>query len=297
MFQRIAILLLVVAAPLSAMGQREGGPFSYDGVDRLTVEAGTFAVSIEPARDRGIGMEVDDKPDAYTVYHERTGNEIRVWVEKSFTLFTRPHDGKLEFGVPDNVEIEVRTSVGDVEVDGLANVAVQVRTSTGSVEMDSIQGDVEVTTSTGEVELEGIEGSVETRTTTGSIEMQWVRGPVSVRSSTGKQILEDVQGDIEATSTTGRIELIRTSGAVALKTSTGDQRGSDVLLSGPSRFESTTGDIEIDIEQEVDELEFDLRSTTGSLEVDGDRSQRELFLGGAGFRVVGRTSTGSQRYH
>ncbi|MFP4375792.1 MAG: DUF4097 family beta strand repeat-containing protein [Spirochaetales bacterium] len=297
MFQRIVIFLLVASAPLAAMGQREGGSFSYDGVDRLTVEAASFEVTVEPARERGIGMQIKNKPDEYTVYHERNGNEIRVWVEKSFSLFSRPHNGQLEFGVPDDIEIEIRSSVGNVEVEGIAGVDVVVRTSTGSVEMESIRGSLGVTTSTGDIDLKDIDGEVETQTTTGRIEMHWIRGPVNARSSTGRQVFEDVQGDIDATSTTGRIELVRTRGAVALKTSTGGQRGSDVLLSGPSRFESTTGNIEIDIEQEVDELEFDLRSTTGSLEVDGDRSQRKLFLGGSGFRVVGSTSTGSQRYH
>jgi hypothetical protein len=290
-------LLVIAATPAFGIGQREQGSFEYDDAKLLTVEAGTFDVVIEPAGQLGIGMEVKDKPDSYSVYHDRNGGEVKVWVEKSFSLISPPHDGTLIFRIPDNIDVDIDTSVGDVEITGPALGRLMVSTSTGAITLDSTEGIITTRSSTGDVSITNASGEIDTRTSTGRIGMQWISGPVQARSSTGSQSFQDVRGDIDATSTTGRIEMVRTSGEMNIKTSTGDQFGHDVLLTGPSRFESTTGRIEIDIEQDVAELEFDLRSTTGSLEVDGDRSQRELFLGGAGFRVVGKTSTGSQRYH
>jgi DUF4097 and DUF4098 domain-containing protein YvlB len=120
---------------------------------------------------------------------------------------------------------------------------------------------------------------------------------VDVESTTGAQRLERIEGDVDARSTTGRVEVNDTRGRLFVKTSTGNQVGRDVTVTGDSTFEATTGSIEMDLTNDLDQLEFDLTSTTGSLRVGDDRSQRRLFLGGTGITVKGSTSTGSQRFY
>jgi hypothetical protein len=86
-------------------------------------------------------------------------------------------------------------------------------------------------------------------------------------------------------------------GTLDLDTSTGSQEGRDIVLTGDSSFESSTGSITMDFAGSLEQLEFDLRSTTGSLRVGREASQRQLYLGGTGFTIRGKSSTGSQEYY
>jgi len=294
--QLVLVTLALLPAVLFGAGSREEGSFTYTDVTTIEVDADTFDVTIQPTRSDVVAMEVRNEPRNYRVYHAVRGDRVVVWVERSFSLFGGFHSGDLLFRVPVTTEIEVETSTGDVVASGLSGDSVRMRTSTGSVQLRDVDTDVGLQTSTGSVTVESSRGEFDIRTSTGSIALVEIDGPVDTESSTGSQSFQSVRGDIDAETTTGRIEFEDTVGRIRSESSTGRQIGTGVLLSGDSHFESTTGNIEIDIEQELTELEFDLRSTTGSLSVGTEESQRRLFLGSSGIRVEGETSTGSQRY-
>lgn len=290
-----AVLLIAAATPFAA-GSREEGGFTVAGVDAIEVDAGTFDVTIQPTSSESVSMEIRNEPRNYTVYHAVRGTSVFVWVERNFTLFGGFHSGDLVLRVPVATELAIETSTGDVLASGLSGDEIDIRTSTGSVQLRDVSTDVELRTSTGSVTVESSRGEFDIRTSTGSIALIALDGPVRARSSTGSQLFRTIRGDIDAETTTGRIVFEDTAGSIRSESSTGRQSGENVLLSGDSRFESTTGDIAIDIRQDLSLFEFDLESTTGSLAVGDETSQRRLFLGGTGVRVEGETSTGSQRY-
>jgi hypothetical protein len=298
--KRIHLVLAILAllpAILFAAGSREEGSFTYTDVTAIEVDAGTFDVTIQPTSSDVMAMEVRNEPQNYRVYHDVRGDRVVVWVERSFSLFGGFHSGDLLFRVPVTAEIDIETSTGDVVASGLSGDSLRMRTSTGSIQLRDVETDVELQTSTGSVTVESSRGEFDVRTSTGSIVLVEITGPVDTESSTGSQSFRSISGDIDAKTTTGRIEFETTVGSIQSESSTGRQSGVGVQLTEDSRFESTTGSIEIDIEQDLTELEFDLRSTTGSLSVGSEESQRRLFLGSSGIRVEGETSTGSQRYY
>lgn len=292
----IAAVLMITTVSLFAFGQRESGEFGYAGMTALEVEAETFAVEVRPTGGRRVEMQVENAPNSYTVYHSAEGDTVRVWVERTFSLFSRPHRGRLVFLVPADIDLSVDTSTGEIYATGLTGGEVAVETSTGSILVEEFGDGASVRSTTGSIDIRRCEGVYTVRSTTGRIALTSVEGDLEVASSTGSQRYEQIVGDIDARSTTGRIELSDTEGRLRLRTSTGRQIGTDVLLTGDSAFDSTTGDIEMDLANDVDSLEFDLSSTTGSLRVGSDRSQRELFLSGTGYTITGSTSTGSQHY-
>jgi len=288
---------LLVAAVVYAAGGREAGDFDYDEIRALEVEAGTFAVEIHAVRGRRASLEIENYPDRFTVYHTVDGSTVRVWVERDFSLFSGPHRGRLVFLVPERMQIRVDNTTGDIFVEGVTVTELRVKTTTGDIVVEDVVGDVAARSTTGSVAVRDSRGGFEVGSTTGSLELHEVSGSVVGSSSTGSHEYRSVTGDIDARSTTGRIRLSDTEGRLRLRTSTGNQIGTDVMLTGDSSFEASTGSIQVDLENDIDELEFDLTSTTGSLEVGREQSQRRLFLGSTGIAVRGETSTGSQRYH
>jgi len=150
---------------------------------------------------------------------------------------------------------------------------------------------------TGGIEVLGSSGELEIGSTTGSLEIDDFEGTITASSTTGRHHYEEIIGQIDARSTTGRVEFSDVTARLRVRTSTGSQTGHDVLLTENSSFEATTGSIDMDLVNDLDDLEFDLTSTTGSLRVGDERSQRRLFFGGSGVEVNATTSTGSQRFY
>lgn len=293
----LIITSLFVATLLFGAGQGEDGDFTYSGIDTIQVDAGTFAVEVEATRGRDVSMEIENYPDRFTVYHVVEGSTVRVRVEQTFSLFTPPHRGTLVFRVPTETDASIETSTGDVRVAGIARAEIGVRTTTGSITIDEISGSLVARSTTGAVTIRRSSGELEVSSTTGSLEIDAFEGTIAASSTTGRQYYEDIVGEIDARSTTGRVEFRDVTARLRVRTSTGSQTGEGVTLTDDSSFEATTGSIDMELENELDDLEFDLTSTTGSLRVGDERSQRRLFFGGSGIEVNASTSTGSQRFY
>lgn len=294
--QTLLIPLLLLGSVLFAFGTGETGDAEFDGIREIRVDAGVFDVDVQGTRGRGTTLEVRNESDRFRVLNSTTGDTLDVWVESRFSFLGRPPRGLITLMVPADALVRVRTSTGDVEVRDVTSDRMSVDTTTGHISLEGISSRLTVETSTGGVEIQGCSGRFDITTTTGEIEIENTTGDVSARSSTGRHHYEDLIGDLVARSTTGRIEIDGMQGTLELRTSTGSQEGRDIRLTGNSSFESSTGSIEMDFEDDLEELEFDLRSTTGSLRVGREESQRQLYLGGTGFTITGESSTGSQEY-
>jgi DUF4097 and DUF4098 domain-containing protein YvlB len=198
--------------------------------------------------------------------------------------------------VPGDSEVRIRTSTGDVAARNIFGDRFFADTTTGSITREAVAASIRLETSTGSVQVLDSAGKLDINTTTGRIELDGVTGDVVAESSTGRHSYTEFIGDLIAYSTTGRIEIDGFQGIMDLRTSTGDQDGRGIILTGDSAFETSTGDIRMDFAGDVEQMEFDLRSTTGSLRVGREESQRQLYLGGTGFTIRGKSSTGSQEY-
>jgi hypothetical protein len=293
----IACAMLSIASLAFAFGSRESGDFSYDGITRIEIEGDTFDVRIQGTRSRTTTLEIVEYSDKYTVLHSRSGDSLRVWVEREFSLFSRSRRGELVFNVPGDATLRIDNSTGGVTIRNIHSDILNCETSTGDIMIEDGSADYRVHSATGDVEMEECSGDFDVNTSTGDIFLSDISGPISATSSTGDQEYHDIVGDLDARSTTGDIEIDGLSGTLHLTTSTGKQYGRDIELTGDCSFETSTGSIEMDFDIDVEELEFDLTSTTGSLRVGREESQRRLFLGARGFRISGKTSTGSQRYY
>ena len=296
--KRMALLtpLLFAAALSFALGAGEGGDFEYDGIREIEVVAGTFSVDVQGVRGRNTSLEVRNESDNYRVLHTRSGDQLEIWVERKFSFLSRSHRGEIVLLVPVDTDLRVRTSTGSVDIRNITSDRLSVDTTTGRVTLEEISASMSVDTSTGAVEVLDSAGRFDIKSTTGRIELLRATGDVVAESSTGRHSYEDLIGDLRVRSTTGRIEIDGMQGTLDLRTSTGGQDGRGIVLTGDSSFESSTGRIRMDFVGSIEQLEFDLRSTTGSLRVGREESQRQLYLGGTGFTIRGKSSTGSQEY-
>ena len=148
----------------------------------------------------------------------------------------------------------------------------------------------------GDVEVSDIIGPVKASSTSGDLELNKIEGRIEARSTSGNVDVANTQSQIMVQSTSGEIVLNSVTGQYSVRATSGDIEGSDVELNGDSEFKTSSGDIDIELVNDVESLSFDLQASSGSLYVNERKSDRSIYIKRGGYWVKGISSSGSQRY-
>ena len=225
MKRAIAAAGLIVLSALrgAASGVYEADAQVPDSVGVMVVEvrAGTQDVSVTPGDVADISQEAADEASwfgetAGQVRLEREGNRLYAWIEADGP-FAAPLQGRICLRVPKGASITVRTSSGNVHVEGV-NGKVDVSTASGSVDLHRVHGRVVVDSVSGDVVLDALDGPLNARTDSGRIEGHFlvlsdycelgsVSGSIDLSLASG---LEMIGFDLRSVSGTIRLGTIRT---------------------------------------------------------------------------------------
>ena len=116
---RLLLLMLVPAVAtgglLWAGGEAEkGDQFTYGDVERIRVDGRYFDVDFEGVSGNGLEAVVYRSYPDEDVFHEMRGNEVRIWVPKKPRWGRLNRGSRLVLRVPEDAEIDVETSSGDI---------------------------------------------------------------------------------------------------------------------------------------------------------------------------------------
>ena len=148
-------------------------------VTRIVFDLSSGDVSLRPAQGTAVELTRElhwrgDKPPSYT--ETREGQTLRVF----YKCVTINCWIDYEVRVPENVEVDVKASSGDVQVNGMA-APVRVDLSSGDVRLTNVKGTVSVKTSSGDVSGTDIAaGRVDVTTTSGDVNLDFSAAPQSV---------------------------------------------------------------------------------------------------------------------
>jgi DUF4097 and DUF4098 domain-containing protein YvlB len=215
---------------------------------------------------------------------EQSGDDVRFEARVSgwLTGLFGSLDVRVRLWVPRRYSLVLRSSGGDVRVDG-------------------ITGDVSLETSGGDASLTHTVGPIDLSSSGGNLEIVHVDGDVRVKTSGGNLALRDVFGDVAARSSGGELEIDGVDGAVDLQSSGGST--SVVFLGDPEgEIKGSGGSIEVLVREDA-RFELDAKSSGGGIDVDFeldrvfDRSAHVLAgaLGSGGPKLRLRSSGGGIR--
>jgi hypothetical protein len=261
----VVALCILTTAGVFASGVREDESFSYLGVEKVDVRGDFLDVEIRSEDGFSASMRSDLPQDTFfeqrhfTVKHEVSGPSLRVWVEKEGILGPR-QGGALFLRVPRGAEIAAETSSGRLRISGSASRQVQARTVSG------------------DLLLSDISASVQGRTISGTLEARRLQGEASLSSVSGRLILRDLRGPCEATSVSGDID------------------AEDILLDREGLFKTVSGDISVNLRNNLEEMRYDLSTVSGLMTVGTLRAARGLRMGSGPVLLRGETISGSQSY-
>lgn len=189
-----------------------------------------------------VSVEGLDEDNLDKVKMTQTGNTIRV----SYRSKWNDGGGHLRFdiNVPEQCNLDLNTSGGDLVLKGDINGKIDGSTSGGDIRLQNCAGGpVEVTTSGGDISAGKIEGEGNLKTAGGDIRVGSVLGSLTVNTSGGEIQVESVTKTLDAKTAGGDIQIGDVGGEARVSTSGGDVRVGKV--SGKASLSTAGGDIEL----------------------------------------------------
>ena len=149
---------------------------------------------------------------------------------------------KLEFYVPNNIDVKMNSDLGDIDVNGLKANTTKVYTALGDITAENVSGNIDLYTDLGDISM------------------------------------NDLSGKINSV------------------TSLGDIQGEHILISDNSKFNTSLGDIDVQLRNPLSDCSLDLSSSLGKVKVDRPdlkkKSSSQLNIGNGKLKVIMATSLG-----
>lgn len=176
-----------------------------------------------------------------------------------------------------------------------------LKSGSGNITLKNLLGAVDANSSFGNQTLEDVRGDVQAHLSSGHLTAKNVNGNIEASSSFGKQSFINVVGNIHSTVSSGNVVINGFKGALGISSSFGSISGKAVTLLSSSEFKSSSGNINIELLNDMKDLRFDLSASSGRMLVEKDHvkntSDHSLLLGDGKIIVKGITSFGNQKYH
>jgi hypothetical protein len=248
--KRVIVALLILGGSIVLIGVNFGRAFKANGRVRekaeerinrsfevepgglLSVDVDGGSIEVRPSDSRKVNVEMYRRLEAgstdeartllerHPVRFNQTGNNIYIESDGPNGKFRKQME--LRISVPHNFNVDLKTSGGNVAVDGLqgtirsstsggnlrfTNIEGPVRgaTSGGSIVGKDIEGEVVVKTSGGSITINNVSNNVVAHTSGGSITANRIGGKLEAKTSGGSLNFEDISGEIEGQSSGGSV--------------------------------------------------------------------------------------------
>lgn len=267
----ISILLIAMLASLSAFAEPDvkreksftvGKSSSLD----VSVSGGDVLVKTWEKNEIYVVVEGLDDEDMEYVKMSQTGDEVRVTYRPKWG---NHGGGRFVMTVPSQCKVDLRTSGGDIELQGNLIADAKGSTSGGNIVIEKVKGAVSMSTSGGDVKTGDIDGKADLRTSGGNITLASVNGEATVSTSGGDIRIEKVGRKLDARTSGGDIDVGDIGGDANLSTAGGDVRVGKV--SGSASLRTAGGDVVLRgasgiVEAKSSGGDIDLKNITGSIE-------------------------------
>lgn len=251
----------------SAQAKKEQ-TFTVGKGSSLDVSVTGCEILIKTSDKNEINVVVDgiDDEDMEFVKMTQSGDEVRVTYRPKWGNHS---DGRFQITVPTQTKLELRTSGGDIELQGNLTGDAVGSTSGGNITIEKVKGMVRMSTSGGDVQTGDIDGKADLRTSGGNITLASVNGEAIISTSGGDIRIEKVSKKLDARTSGGDIEVGDIGGDASLSTAGGDVRVGKV--SGSAYLRTAGGDLKLKgasgtVEAKTAGGDIELKNITGSIE-------------------------------
>ena len=267
-----ALVLTILAWAGASAGETQGTATKGTTMAFKIAKSGTLVVEIEGvgadiathAWDKsGIELRIEGLSDEMLKDLEtsESGNTVRVKLHGD-NGWRKSRGARFEFSVPGEINLDLGTSGGDIDVNGQMTGTVTLGTSGGDIAVEAVKGDVAAATSGGDIKIGTIQGKTDLKTSGGDVTVNEVVGDADVATSGGDIEVGNIKGELHAATAGGDITIGSVEKSVTASTAGGDvsvesvgggaklsTAGGDVIVGtvgGSTTLKTAGGDIKLD---------------------------------------------------
>lgn len=291
---------------------------NFPAIKQLTVKGAFCMVDVQRGRTKDVWINGEIRStrlfDGIRIEYAQKDSMLEVWIDlpqKETALLK----GFLLFDVPEEVELKIETLSGNIMVDRCGKRYTELASVNGSIEAFKIVGDLNAKTISGSIDVSEVTGHTELSSVTGNIKLTNVQKGATVSNASGTVVFSDISGEVVVktisgpimantthghvylSTAVGNIEMYNLTGVISANSASGTLRGRGLNLTGDSLFKTISGDIDIFVANNHEELTFDLQSCKGKLTLNESTHKNHLRTGSGPVTVTGISLAGNQEYH
>lgn len=297
--RQILLVLLALTIAHISVGQNilASEEFEGDNIAEVIIRNTFCDVNLEGANKlyfKGVIEGRGDEGD-FEIITDLDGDRLEI-VVKSRTRnwnWNKISRSRLDLKIPEGTKVYVESSSGDTYGRSLSGAEIEIEASSGDIDLSGIRADVRVVVTSGDIEIEDMTGRLEVESTSGDVNLDDIDGNIRTRSTSGDLEIRQFSGDVQSRSTSGEITVSRGKGALSLRSTSGNIEGYDLEITDDLYLQASSGEIEIELVNDMEDLNFELETGSGDLRAGRRTGEKDLYIKrGDGFWVKGVTSSG-----
>jgi hypothetical protein len=181
------VILSSASCVASPANSTRADSFTVGDSATLVVDSLNGRIQIEDGSGNKVDVQATIRDTAGLRYDVvQNGNQITVTAARTggWQLFGNDAGADIHVSVPAGIILSLRTSNGDIDVQGTIRGGV-LKTSNGRVVLQNVKGDFDGSTSNGRIEVTGLEGSGLFKTSNGKVDLQGIAGSCNASTSNG----------------------------------------------------------------------------------------------------------------
>ncbi|MCK9281269.1 MAG: DUF4097 family beta strand repeat-containing protein [Melioribacteraceae bacterium] len=212
---------------------------------KLTVNVSPGELTIKTWNQNSVEIKADgfDKRDIDNIEIVQTGNDIKIKYESEFGW---GGDGDFVITVPEEYNLNLRTTSGDLEIKGNLIGFAKVSTMGGDISVKDIKGNADLSTQGGDIRTGDLDGVIMLNTMGGDIQtgklngkdaqIYTMGGEINIKSSSSDVKTKTYGGDIQIGDVGGTVDLVTYGGNIKVNTVGGsailETYGGNLFLNG-----------------------------------------------------------------
>jgi DUF4097 and DUF4098 domain-containing protein YvlB len=210
------------------------------GLLKVSVNGGDIRIVPWERNEVLVNVRGADEDDFDGLSMMSDGNDVRIDNQAGYGYMGNV---RFEINVPSQFDIDLRTTMGTIEIEESLTGKVRGSTLAGDILLGNINGQVDLNTSGGDIRTADIKGNLNAKTSGGDIKVGTVSGETDVNTSGGNIRIGDVKKTLWATTSGGDIVIGDVGGEATVTTSGGNISVGKV--SGSVKLTTAGGDIDL----------------------------------------------------
>lgn len=241
---------------------------SFSGVKSISISLASGDCTLKRGNTNSVEVDLTHTydEDRFEAIFEQNGSKLQI--KEKFKSGTSSGMSKWTLTIPNGLDINLNAGSGDLNASELS-LDLRSNTGSGDIDLTDMQGDIMINTGSGDVDAENQDGSLKVNTGSGDV------------SFSG-------QGEVGINAGSGDIYVRNAEAQLSINTGSGNINARSVTITGPSSFNSGSGDAEVSLQASLDHdisvnvgsgdavLDFNNNEIAGNIVMKADKDRGDI---------------------